>query len=200
MKKKISKVLILSLCVLLLAGCQKNAETDKDTEEDKKTESLEVEDTEKEDTDEEDPVEDQNGDEQGSADSSGDVQGPKTVTVFAPNENADGFVTVNLEASAVTEGWVTEQLIANGTLPADVQALSCKKTEVDGVTSLDLDMNQAFQKFLQSMGTAGEYVVMGSVTNTFLNAYDCEQVKITVEGQTLATGHAEYPGYMTKFE
>ena len=49
MKKKISKVLILSLCVLLLAGCQKNAETDKDTEEDKKTESLEVEDTEKED-------------------------------------------------------------------------------------------------------------------------------------------------------
>ena len=61
MKKKISKVLILSLCVLLLAGCQKNAETDKDNEEDKKTESLEVEDTEKEDTDEEDPVEDQNG-------------------------------------------------------------------------------------------------------------------------------------------
>lgn len=200
MKKKISKVLILSLCVLLLAGCQKNAETDKDNEEDKKTESLEVEDTEKEDTDEEDPVEDQNEDEQGSADSSGDEQGPKTVTVFAPNENADGFVTVNLEASAVTEGWVTEQLIANGTLPADVQALSCKKTEVDGVTSLDLDMNQAFQKFLQSMGTAGEYVVMGSVTNTFLSAYDCEQVKITVEGQTLATGHAEYPGYMTKFE
>ena len=49
---------------------------------------------------------------------------------------------------------------------------------------MDLDMNQAFQKFLQSMGTAGEYVVMGSVTNTFLNAYDCEQVKITVEGQT----------------
>ena len=33
-----------------------------------------------------------------------------------------------------------------------------------------------------------------------LSAYDCEQVKITVEGQTLATGHAEYPGYMTKFE
>lgn len=200
MKKKISKVLLLSLCVLLLAGCQKNTETDKDQEEDKKTESLEIEDTQKDDADTGDSAEDEDKDGQGDTDPSGEAQGPKTVTVFAPNENADGFVTVNLEASAVTEGWVVEQLIANGTLPADVQALSCKKTEVDGVTSLDLDMNQAFQKFLQSMGTTGEYVVMGSVTNTFLSAYDCEQIKITAEGQMLATGHAEYPGYMTKFE
>ena len=100
---------------LLLAGCQKNAETDKDNEEDKKTELWRSK-IQRRKIDEEDPVEDERGRTRLSGFIDDDSR-PKTVTVFAPNENADGFVTVNLEASAVTEGWVTEQLIANGTLP-----------------------------------------------------------------------------------
>ena len=39
-----------------------------------------------------------------------------------------------------------------------------------------------------------------SVVNTFLDAYGCEKIKITVEGNTLESGHAEYPRYMNRFE
>ena len=196
MSKKLLKILILSICVLFLAGCQNNTETKKDNEEDKKPEALELEKKENFKVDEDNQEEET----EKPAESPDTTQTSKKVTVYASNENADGFVTKEVEAASVTEEWVIEQLIKNGTLPADVQAVSCKKIDVDGVASLELDMNSAFQKYVQSMGTAGEYVVVGSVTNTFLSAYDCQQVKITVEGKTLTTGHAEYPGYMTKFE
>ena len=93
-----------------------------------------------------------------------------------------------------------EQLIAKGVVPGDVQVLSCTEMQENGVNSLKLDLNQSFGTFLQSMGTAGEYVALGGVCNTFLDAYGCDQIQITVEGETLATGHAEYPGYLTKFE
>lgn len=66
--------------------------------------------------------------------------------------------------------------------------------------ALDLDLNQAFGNALGSMGTAGEYMTLGSLCNTFLDAYGCEKIQITVEGNTLETGHTEYPGYLNKFE
>ena len=30
--------------------------------------------------------------------------------------------------------------------------------------------------------------------------FDSETIRITVEGKKLETGHAEYPGYMSKYE
>jgi len=63
-----------------------------------------------------------------------------------------------------------------------------------------VDFNEAFGAYVCSMGTTGEYYTIGSIVNTFLDVYGCEKVKITVEGNTLETGHAEYPGYMNRFE
>ena len=91
-------------------------------------------------------------------------------------------------------------LIEKSVLPSDVQVLKCDKQTVDGVESLDVDFNEAFGAYVCSMGTTGEYYTIGSVVNTFLDAYGCEKVKITVEGNTLESGHAEYPGYMNRFE
>ena len=80
------------------------------------------------------------------------------------------------------------------------QALSCTETQEGGIKSLKLDLNQAFADFLQSLGSTGEYMVVGSVCNTFLDAYQCNQIQITVAGNALETGHTEYPGYLNAFE
>ena len=122
------------------------------------------------------------------------------MTIYSSNDNADGFVTEEVEASEVTAGWLLGQLAAKGVVPGDVQAISCAETQVDGMKALDLDLNQAFGNALGSMGTAGEYMTLGSLCNTFLDAYGCEKIQITVEGNTLETGHTEYPGYLNKFE
>lgn len=52
----------------------------------------------------------------------------------------------------------------------DVQ--SFEKKNVDGKESIEIDFNSAF---------------------------DCEQIKLTVDGQPLSTGHTEYTGYLKTF-
>ena len=188
------------VCMLLLVGCGKS-EPEEIQEKENQTEALEIEkqkdkedQTAKEDDTEDSKAQGSESEQQETAVSS------KTVTIYSPNEMADGFVTEDVQTADVTESWVVEQLIAKGVIPGNVQALFCAETQEGGVKSLDLDLNQAFSDFLQSLGSTGEYMVVGSVCNTFLDAYDCSQIRITVEGNSLATGHAEYPGYMSKFE
>ena len=41
---------------------------------------------------------------------------------------------------------------------------------------------------------------ISSACNTFLDAYGCNKIQITTDGQEIVTGHAEYPGYNGKFE
>ena len=199
MRKWHSIIVVFVVCMLVLAGCGKS-EPEETKEEENQTEALEIENQEdnedqigKEDDTENSKAQEPEIEQQETAVSS------KTVTIYSPNEMADGFITEEVEASEVTESWVVEQLIAKGVIPGNVQALSCTETQEGGVKSLNLDLNQAFADFLQSLGSTGEYMVVGSVSNTFLDAYDCSQVQITVEGNVLATGHAEYPGYMKKF-
>lgn len=195
--KKLSKFCMLMIvCVLVMSGCQKKEE---ETTEEKQAEALEIE-NKTDDSEEKDNGEEQEPEEADQPEQQEDSQEIKTVAIYSPNENADGFVTSQVETTEVTESWVMEQLIAKGVVPGDVQVLSCTEMQENGVDSLKLDLNQSFGTFLQSMGTAGEYVALGGVCNTFLDAYGCDQIQITVEGETLATGHAEYPGYLTKFE
>ena len=92
------------------------------------------------------------------------------------------------------------QLKKKGMLSEDVQVNSFEETEDDGEKALKLDLNQVYLKQLQSMGSTGEYMIMGSVCNTFLDAYGCNKIQITTDGQEIVTGHAEYPGYNGKFE
>ena len=198
MRKWHSIIVVFVVCMLVLAGCGKS-EPEETKEEENQREALEIENQEdnedqigKEDDTEDLKVQEPETEQQETAVST------KTVTIYSPNEMADGFVTEEIETSEVTESWVVEQLIAKGVIPGNVQALSCTETRDGGVKSLKLDLNQAFADFLQSLGSTGEYMIVGSVCNTFLDAYDCSQVQITVEGNVLATGHAEYPGYMKK--
>ena len=200
MKKLYGVMGVFIVCMLLLVGCGKS-EPEEIQEKENQTEALEIEkqkdkedQTAKEDDTEDSKAQGSESEQQETAVSS------KTVTIYSPNEMADGFVTEDVQTADVTESWVVEQLIAKGVIPGNVQALFCAETQEGGVKSLDLDLNQAFSDFLQSLGSTGEYMVVGSVCNTFLDAYDCSQIRITVEGNSLATGHEEYPGYMSKFE
>lgn len=195
--KKLSKLfMLLTVCILMMSGCQQKEE---ETKEEKQAEALEIE-NRTDDSEEKDDSEEQESEDTAQPEQQEASLETKAVTIYSPNENADGFVTSQVATTEVTESWVMEQLIAKGVVPGEVQVLSCTEMQENGVDSLKLDLNQSFGTFLQSMGTAGEYVALGGVCNTFLDAYGCDQIQITVEGETLATGHAEYPGYLTKFE
>lgn len=129
-----------------------------------------------------------------------------SVTLYLPNDNADGFVTQTvtlpreapqdtmtqlIQATSLAED-IMEQLVQASALPEGVRVLSME----GGV----LDLSSEFLTFLNTMGTSGEYVVMGSVVNTYLTAFGLDRITITVEGKVPETGHSIYDEPLRMYE
>lgn len=122
------------------------------------------------------------------------------ITIYTSNDDATAFVAESVKIDELTPENIVNALVQKSVLSSDVRVLKYEEQTADGVKSLDVDFNEGFGAYVCSMGTTGEYYTIGSVVNTFLDAYGCEKIKITVEGNTLESGHAEYPGYMNRFE
>lgn len=123
----------------------------------------------------------------------------KAYQIYVPDADWIKLETKEAKTAELTPQWLIDQLADAEILTADVKVVHFKQSEADGKKSIDLDLNKPFADRLSSSGTTGEEMMMGSVCNTFLDAYDCEQIKVTVDGKALSTGHAIYDKYMTRY-
>ena len=120
-----------------------------------------------------------------------------TITIYHGNANADGFETTEFEVEQMNVDILMEKLIEVGALKEDVVLASMQFK--DG--GLVLNFNDAFLDQLNTMGTAGERMMVGSVVNTFLTAFDnVDKVSILVSGQIFESGHVVYDEPMGFFE
>ena len=108
--------------------------------------------------------------------------------VFRGDENAERFIASAMEVQDVTAGNVVQALVDAGVLGANVKLADMT---IDG-GHIKLDLNAAFAQQLQGQGTAGETMLLGSVVNTFLSAFDAQDVLVTAGGRTLESGHSVY--------
>lgn len=122
-------------------------------------------------------------------------RGDNQITIYKSNANADGFDTEEVSLDALTPENIMAALIDTGVVPSDVKVLDFKQEE-DTIT---LDLSKTFEEYVNQMGTAGEYATVGSVVNTYLDAYDAKAVSLLVEGGTWSTGHAEYETLQGKY-
>lgn len=199
MKKRII-VLMLTGIILSVSACSSSTGTDSSQSDNQKTEQQE-DDKDKVDQSNENTADLSEADsEKKVEDTISNEDKSVEIKVYVCNDDATAFVSESVKIDELTPENIVNVLIEKSVLSSDVQVLKCDKQTVDGVECLDVDFNEAFGAYVCSMGTTGEYYTIGSVVNTFLDAYGCEKVKITVEGNTLETGHAEYPGYMNRFE
>ena len=115
---------------------------------------------------------------------------PMNITIYHGNENADGFESSVSEVFHFNSATLVEKLVEAGVLTQEVTLLS---EEYNG-SCLHLDFNDAFRDLICSTGTAGEYMIIGSVVNTFLDNYRdvAESIFITVNGEILESGHVVY--------
>lgn len=189
MKKRMMLSILLLVGILSLTACSKTTDAEQTsesaTQEEKEDESI----VDQEESDQTEEVEDTQKSEGQPAD----------ITIYYSNDDATAFTSEEVQINSLSPEEVLNALIEKGAIAADVEILSFETTTVDGKSTILLDFNDAFASYISSMGSTGEYFVMGSICNTFLDAYDCEQIQVTVDGDTLSTGHAEYPGYMTTF-
>lgn len=205
MKSKLITTILLITLVFSLTACGGNSSdsqepsdtSDTQTEEQKEEEPGEVEDTETENEEPQQEPED-------SQDTQTPVQEPAaetaTITVYYSNADATAFESSEVSIPSLSPEAVLGALVSQGALTADVAENSFTVNTVDGKASIELDLNSAFAAYVSNMGSTGEYYTVGALVNTFLDAYECEQIRITVDGEALSTGHAEYPGYLARFE
>lgn len=194
--KKLSAVL-LAVCLSFgtVTGCstEKKAETtDKEVEdnstqkEQKDTEKTKEETAQGEDKTKEKP-------------SSVPADNGKAI-IYSPNENADGYNKQEMDFEDVSPGMIIGQMVGDGTLPDSVVVMNFEEVDNEGQPALLLDLSSGFGEYVQSMGTAGEDMTMGSLVNTFLDTYGVSSIEILVEGEAFSTGHTEYSGFLSRYE
>ena len=108
--------------------------------------------------------------------------------IYLPLENADGIVAKRLTVTEISAESVLAELQSHNVLPEDVVINSFTAQG----TQLNIDFNQAFGDLICSMGTSGERMIVGSVANTYLNAFQMESLYFTINGEILESGHVIY--------
>lgn len=199
MKKRII-IFILTGIILTMSACSNSTSTNSSQADNQKIEQQE---NDKNNVDQkEENKEEQSGENSDEKSENTVSNEDKSVEInaYVSNDDATAFVAESVKIDELTPENIVNALVQKSVLSSDVRVLKCEEQTVDGVKSLDVDFNEAFGAYVCSKGTTGEYYTIGSIVNTFLDTYGCEKVKITVEGNTLETGHAEYPGYMNRFE
>lgn len=113
---------------------------------------------------------------------------PFEFVLYIPNEALDGFDEIEAEINILSANDVIKKLIDAGVLNENITV----NTECYENENLKIDLNTAFQDQILTLGSTGERYLIGSIVNTFLSAYDAETVTITVDGETLESGHVIY--------
>ena len=201
MKKRILILILAGLfCLTACEQSQDNPPTEPvSQDEQEKPEDDNMNEDEEDDQDGEPQEEKPDKDREENQGTDQNTEGTTKITIYSCNEDATAFATSEVELDSLTPQAVLDALFVQGAVSADVKINSLEKSTVDGEDTILIDFNSAFASYVSSMGSAGEYYAVGSVCNTFLDAYFCDQIKITVDGATLETGHMEYSGYFGKF-
>ena len=127
-----------------------------------------------------------------------ETQKPETVSVciFYSNAQATGFESAEVSLEQLTPDNLLAELAKVNVVSYDTKVLNFSQSG----KSLTLDLSADFSNYINMMGTAGEYIVLGSLVNTFLTAYDADDILITIKGKTLETSHAIYDKALTMYE
>lgn len=116
-----------------------------------------------------------------------------TITVYVPNSNADGFDPVEISGEKLS---ALEALIQADVLPENIVVNSYSWSE----DTLTIDFGSEFRNLMNRQGTAGEYMLMGSIVNTLITLNNVKYVVVSVDGEILETGHMVYDFPMEFYE
>lgn len=120
--------------------------------------------------------------------------------IYYGDENAENLLIDGIEKQKVTPELLINELAKRNVFSEDTKINSIKETKSSAGKTLQLDFSEKFQEDLFNQGSSGEFIMMGSVVNTFLRAYEADSMTITVNGNILESGHCIYENPMKAYE
>ena len=181
----------------------KQPETSKDTDSESAETTEEKDATDATDTTEEKDVEDSEAEkkedtaekaEDTTKETESEESQEEQLTLYLPNENADGWNVTKNQREQITPDIIIGQLVGAGAIPDSVTVVSFGEDQGENGLILKLDLSSNFAEGLLNMGTAGEYLTMGAVVNSFLDTYQADGIEITAGGAVIETGHTSCEG------
>lgn len=120
--------------------------------------------------------------------------------IYYGDENAEKLLSDGIDKQKVTPELLISELAKRNVLPSDTKVNSIKESKSSKGKTLEVDFSEKFQENLFNQGSSGEFIMMGSVVNTFLKAYEADTMTITVNGNVLESGHCIYESPMKFYE
>lgn len=214
-KFRLLPVIMVSTALMMgITGCesttQQPAKEETKKEETKEEETKQPEtskETDSESTETKDTTEEKDGKDseaEKKEDTTKETESEKSqeeqLTLYLPNENADGWNVTKNQIEQVTPDIIIGQLVGAGAIPDSVTVVSFGEDQGENGLILKLDLSSNFAEGLLNMGTAGEYLTMGAVVNSFLDTYQADGIEITAGGTVIETGHTSFEGVLNHFD
>ncbi len=114
------------------------------------------------------------------------------VTIYYGNGASDMLSSEKAVMEQVTAEKLIDALLKHNIVSLGTKVNSFEEEETNGIKMLKLDLSKTFRDYLKTMTQEGEKIILSSVAATFLEAYDAEEIIITVDGKALETEHASY--------
>lgn len=190
----ICMTLVMCLTLFLFTGCSGSDSGDSDKGKADGHTNEEVQTPDNEETQDQTDLEEQ-GD-QGDKTAGDVVDTVRKVSIYYVDDQTAEIVSKSVEIRDEYDIW--DALKESGILTENCELLSLTVNEAE--KKMDLDFNSAVGDRVRSMGTTGETEIVGCIINTYLEAYGCEGIRLTEEGQAFQTSHgADLDGYSGKF-
>ncbi len=123
---------------------------------------------------------------------------PAVVRIYRSDAAAEHFLAFGyaLDGTEITADTLNGAM--NGLIFENGAAFNT--VAVDDAGYITADLNDAFAAQVLSLGTTGEYFLVGGIVNTLLDAFDGTDVTLTVNGAPLESGHNVYDYALTRYE
>ena len=123
------------------------------------------------------------------------METPVMLLVWYPSEGAERLNAAAMEVTGITEETVGEALAEYAGIPTD----AIRSTDWEG-GQFHADLSGAFWEQVRAQGTSGEYLLLGSLVNTLLDAFSAESVVLTEDGEIPETGHNIYDQPLERYD
>ena len=141
---------------------------------------------------EEEAAEQEQAEEPDSEDSDMQEEASEMMTAAVVYYGASGLNEESLSVEEITAEALISALARHNIVSLDTKVLSLQEQEEDGTKVLYLDLSKAAGEYLRTMSKEAEYIIVASITDTFVKNYDAEAVYLMVEGEPLVTSNAQY--------